>query len=165
MNGFQHKNKMAAYKHIESSLNGLLGVGLITFEAALTSLIALVRENHPAVSWVGLYRAQQQHLFVGPYQGKLACVHLKPGQGVCGRAFLESKTLIVDDVLAFAGHVACDPLARSEIVVPAYQNGELIGVLDLDSTEPAAFDAYDQEQLEKLLKAIETLPERVILKG
>ncbi|MBI3544596.1 MAG: GAF domain-containing protein [Deltaproteobacteria bacterium] len=158
--------KAMAYDELERDFRGLLDPGqgsALPFETALVSLIALLKESFPAVSWVGFYRNVEGHLWVGPYQGKLACVHLKPGQGVCGKALLERKTIIVDDVHAFDGHVACDPNARSEIVVPVYERGKLAGVLDLDSHQLAAFDAVDRKRLETILKGIEPLDERVIL--
>lgn len=163
--------KAEIYNHIEQSLKGLLQGAPITWEAALVSLIALLKENMPLLSWVGLYRAQPDpsqsnsdvHLWVGPYQGKLACLYLKPGQGVCGQSAREQKTLIVADVREFEGHVFCDPVARSEIVLPVYQQSKLIGVLDLDSHEVGAFDTIDQKNLEALLKAIEPLSSHVIL--
>lgn len=136
----------------------------VTWEAALVSLIALLKQELPKVSWVGFYRNIDEHLWIGPYQGKLACIHLKPGQGVCGQALKRRETLIVPDVHAFAGHVACDALSRSEIVVPVFrQNPDRtpVGVLDLDSYERGAFAATDQKLLEELLKAIETWPDRV----
>lgn len=166
MSRFQHESESKArrYENISRSLKGVLGSpGELPWETALVSLIALLKQELPWASWVGFYRSQAGHLFVGPYQGPLACVHLKPGQGVCGQAFNQRSTLIVADVTTHPGHVACDAAARSEIVVPVWRNGELIGVLDLDSHEPAAFDAMDQENLEQLLKAIEPMADRAIL--
>ena len=169
MPGLQLENKQQCYETIEQSLRGLLSVtpdapNSLPWESALVSLIALIKENLSATSWVGFYRNDAGHLWVGPYQGKLACLHLKPGQGVCGASLQSRASIVVKDVHEFEGHVYCDPLARSEIVVPVYRNGALVGVLDLDSHAPGTFDAVDQNHLERLVKAIETLPDRVILK-
>lgn len=153
MSGFQYEN-------LKSQFQGLLS-GSLTWESALVSLIALIKQELPKVSWVGFYRDVDGHLWVGPYQGRLACIHLRPGQGVCGQAATTRKTIFVPDVHAFEGHVACDALSRSEIVLPVFRAGRLVGVLDLDSYAPNAFDAEDQKVLEELLKAIETLPDRV----
>lgn len=153
MASFQYENVRRQFKGVAESD--------ITWEAALVSLIAILKHELRKISWVGFYRNIDSHLWVGPYQGKLACIHLKPGQGVCGRALAIRQTVIVPDVHAFEGHVACDALSRSEIVIPMFRQGQIVGVLDLDSYEPNAFDAEDQEELEDLLKAIESLPDRV----
>lgn len=168
-----HQNsahKDVIYDEIDQAMKGLLGSSptpTITFESALVSLIALLKERLPNSSWVGFYRNDSGHLWVGPYQGKLACIHLRPGQGVCGAALQQQKTIIVEDVHAFEGHVFCDPLAASEIVLPVYHHlaGErtLLGVLDLDSHQKSAFDQIDAQRLARLLKEIEPLPSRVIL--
>ncbi len=168
MAGLQLENKHQSYETIKRSMQGLLAAGPgqpapLTWESALVSLIALLKEHLANLSWVGFYRNHDGHLWVGPYQGKLACLHLAPGQGVCGRSLQGRATIVVEDVHEFAGHIYCDPLARSEIVVPVFQAGQLVGVLDLDSHAPRAFNAVDQTQLESLVKAIETLPDRVIL--
>lgn len=148
------------YENIRTQFKGLLS-GDLTWEAALVSLIALLKQELPKVSWVGFYREIDGHLWIGPYQGRLACIHLRPGQGVCGHAAVTRKPVIVPDVHAFEGHVACDALSRSEIVLPVFRGTKLVGVLDLDSYAPGAFDAEDQKELEDLLKAIERLPDRV----
>lgn len=153
--------KEAVYSEIRSQLKGIIGENEMPWEAGLVSLIALIKQHMPVVSWVGLYRNIENHLWVGPYQGKLACIHLKPGQGVCGQTLIKGAPVIVDDVTSHPGHVACDDSARSEIVLPVYRDGKTIGVLDLDSHELAAFDTTDQKNLEDLLKAIEPLPEQM----
>ena len=109
--------------------------------AANTS--ALLYEALPGVNWVGFYFLQGRELVLGPFQGKVACVRIPLGQGVCGTAAERRETIIVPDIHAFPGHIACDAASRSEIVVPLIQYGRLLGVLDLDSPQLARFDHED----------------------
>jgi GAF domain-containing protein len=104
--------------------------------------------------WTGFYRAVTPTLLrVGPYQGSLGCLDIALGRGVCGTAAKERRTLVVPDVDAFPGHIRCDSLSRSEIVVPVFDRaGALTAVLDIDSANPAAFDAEDARALEELVK-------------
>jgi GAF domain-containing protein len=101
----------------------------------------------PDLNWVGFYFLQGQELVLGPFQGKVACVRIPVGRGVCGTAAERRDTVIVADVSAFPGHIACDAASRSEIVVPLIQHGQLKGVLDLDSAQLARFDAQDRAGL------------------
>ena len=91
-----------------------------------------------------------EELILGPFQGPVACTRIAKGKGVCGTAWAQGKTILVEDVEAFPGHIACSALSKSEIVVPLIKNGAVIGVLDIDSTELATFDQLDQTQLEKI---------------
>lgn len=101
--------------------------------------------------WVGFYRVQGDELVLGPFQGPVACTRIARGRGVCGTAWQEDRTLVVPDVDAFPGHIACSSLSRSEIVVPVHdREGRVQGVLDIDSDRPAAFDATDAAWLEEL---------------
>lgn len=101
--------------------------------------------------WVGFYRVQGDELVLGPFQGPVACTRIARGRGVCGMAWQEDRTLVVPDVDAFPGHIACSSLSRSEIVVPVHdREGRVRGVLDIDSDRPAAFDATDAAWLEEL---------------
>lgn len=102
----------------------------------------------PDVNWLGFYFYKDGELVVGPFNGKPACSRIKPGQGVCGKAAAEQKTIIVPDVNAFPGHIACDTASKSEIVVPLLNWGNLIGVLDVDSSTLNRFDEEDAEGLE-----------------
>ena len=104
--------------------------------------------------WVGFYLVKNGELVVGPFQGPVACTRIRKGKGVCGSSWQEARTLIVPDVEAFPGHIACSSLSRSEIVVPIFYQDEVIGVLDVDSAELDAFDQDDQHWLEELVKAI-----------
>lgn len=101
--------------------------------------------------WVGFYRVIGEELVLGPFQGPLACTRIRKGKGVCGTARQSSKTIIVPDVDAFPGHIACSSLTRSEIVVPIMKKGEIIAVLDIDSEKPNNFDEVDKEYLEQLV--------------
>ncbi len=101
--------------------------------------------------WVGFYRVLGDELVLGPFQGPIACTRIAHGKGVCGTAWAEARTIVVPDVDAFPGHIACSALSRSEIVVPVLDdNGKVIAVLDIDSVEPDAFHAEDVAGLEAL---------------
>lgn len=100
--------------------------------------------------WTGFYRVVDGELVLGPFQGPLACTRIAKGKGVCGTAWAERQTLIVPDVDAFPGHIACSSLSRSEIVVPVISRGNVIAVLDIDSEHLSAFDSTDRENLEKI---------------
>ena len=106
--------------------------------------------------WVGFYRVQGDELVLGPFQGPVACTRIARGRGVCGTAWQEDRTLVVPDVDAFPGHIACSSLSRSEIVIPLHdREGRVRGVLDIDSDRPAAFDATDAAWLEELCMLLE----------
>ncbi len=104
--------------------------------------------------WVGFYLVRNGELVVGPFQGPVACTRIRKGKGVCGTAWAEARTLIVPDVEAFPGHIACSSLSKSEIVVPIFSGSEVVGVLDADSVDLDAFDEEDQRWLEEAVKAI-----------
>ena len=104
--------------------------------------------------WTGFYRVVDGMLVLGPFQGSLACTRIRKGKGVCGTAWAEAQTVIVPDVDAFPGHIACSSLSRSEIVVPVKRDGEVIAVLDIDSKELNTFDATDQEYLEQIAEIL-----------
>ena len=116
--------------------------------ANLANAAALLREALPQASWAGFYLLKDGGLVLGPFQGKVACVRIALGRGVCGTAAAERRTLLVPDVEAFPGHIACDAGSRSEIVVPILAGGRVLGVIDVDSYEPAAFDEEDARALE-----------------
>ena len=104
--------------------------------------------------WVGFYLVKDGELVVGPFQGPVACTRIRKGRGVCGTAWADERTLIVPDVEAFPGHIACSSLSRSEIVVPIFSGDAVVGVLDADSVELSAFDAEDQRWLEEVVKVV-----------
>ena len=101
--------------------------------------------------WTGFYRVQDGMLVLGPFQGPLACTRIKKGKGVCGTAWEREETVIVPDVDAFPGHIACSSLSRSEIVVPVWKDGAIIAVLDIDSRELGTFDETDRKHLEEAM--------------
>jgi len=137
------------YAALASQLAALLA-GERDFIANAANTAALLYAELPAVNWVGFYRLVDGELVLGPFQGRVACVRIPLGRGVCGTAAARRATVRVPDVHAFPGHIACDAASRSEIVVPLLKDGRLLGVLDLDSPRLGRFDAADQAGLEKL---------------
>ena len=122
--------------------------------ANAANLSALVYHALPGLNWVGFYFFDGNELVVGPFQGLPACIRIPLDKGVCGAAASTRRTQRVDDVSAFPGHIACDSASRSELVVPLFTGeGALVGVLDLDSPEPARFDVEDQRGLEAIARA------------
>jgi len=121
--------------------------------ANLANVAAALKEQFGWL-WVGFYLVKDGELVVGPFQGPVACTRIRKGKGVCGTAWAEARTLIVPDVEAFPGHIACSSLSRSEIVVPILRHGEVIGVLDADSVELNAYNEEDQRWLEQLVAAL-----------
>ena len=111
---------------------------------------ALLKAGMKNVNFAGVYRFEKGELILGPFQGMPACVHIQLGKGVCGKAALEKKTQIVANVHDFPGHIACDSASNSELVVPLFKDGRLLGVLDLDSPRLARFSAEDQAGIERL---------------
>lgn len=123
--------------------------------ARMATVIALLHNKMDHFFWTGFYMHIDDNLIVGPYQGSLACMKLKKNMGVCWTGFNEKKTTVVPDVDEFPGHIACDSRSRSEIVVPFKdKNGEVIGVLDVDSKDLNAFDDIDAEKLDKIIRMI-----------
>ncbi|HET8551864.1 MAG TPA: GAF domain-containing protein [Gammaproteobacteria bacterium] len=128
--------------------------------ANTANLSALLFYALPDVNWVGFYLLKEGELVVGPFQGKPACIRIPMGKGVCGTAAAERKSLVVEDVNAFAGHIFCDSASRSEVVVPLVANDRLLGVLDIDSPNLARFDADDRTGLERIAAVLtETVEE------
>jgi GAF domain-containing protein len=118
------------------------------------NLSALLKQTLSDVSWVGFYLYNGTALYLGPFQGKVACVDIPLDRGVCGLAARSKKTVIVPDVHQFPGHIACDEGSKSEIVIPIIKNNQLIGVLDIDSYSLSRFDSLDQTYLEKLTEGL-----------
>ena len=104
--------------------------------------------------WVGFYIVDDDELILGPFQGTPACTRIKFGRGVCGTAWKECRSLVVEDVEAFPGHIACSSLSRSEIVVPLFSEGVVVGEIDIDSTELSTFDDTDRKYLEQVAEII-----------
>lgn len=128
----------------------------VPYEVAnLANASALLWQALPDINWLGFYRLESGKLILGPFQGKPACVEIQMGRGVCGTAASENQALLVPDVHAFPGHIACDRASRSEIVLPIHKNGMIYGVLDIDSPIVGRFDREDQEGLEKIISILE----------
>lgn len=124
--------------------------------ANMANAAALIREYLPALNWAGFYRLIEGELVLGPFQGRVACIRIALGKGVCGTAASSLQTQLVDDVHAFPGHIACDSASASELVVPIVREGQLIAVLDLDSPERARFDVDDAVGCEALAALLAT---------
>lgn len=118
----------------------------------LSNLTAALKQTFNKISWVGFYLFDGEILYLGPFQGKVACTKIKLGSGVCGTAAEKGETVIVPDVNKFPGHIFCDPDSKSEIVVPMFKNNKLIGVLDVDSDSFNSFDETDKKYLEEIVK-------------
>lgn len=143
-------NKIEKYSTLYSQLVAMLeGEDDMIANMANISAAIQMTFNH---LWTGFYRVSDaEHLILGPFQGPIACTRIRKGKGVCGTAWEMGTTQIVPDVNAFPGHIACSSLSQSEIVLPVYVKGEIIGVLDIDSTEVETYDEVDQEWLEKIV--------------
>ena len=121
--------------------------------ANMANVAALIQEAFH-FWWTGFYRVIGEQLVLGPFQGPVACTRIGFGKGVCGTAWKEKKTLVVKDVEQFPGHIACSSESKSEIVVPLLKNGDVIGVLDIDSERLATFDAVDKEWLQQIAEVV-----------
>ena len=148
-------DKSAAYAELARSLRGLLE-GERNLIANAANMAALLFWSLRDLNWVGFYLVEPERgdLLVGPFQGKPACVRIPVGRGVCGTAAARRETVVVPDVHAFPGHIACDSASNSEVVVPVIRNGTLLGVLDLDSPVHARFDEADAHGLEALVRIL-----------
>jgi len=125
-----------------------------SYVAALSNLSALIYDSLKDVNWAGFYLMDHGSLLVGPFQGKPACIRIETGRGVCGAAVLEQKIQRVADVHKFPGHIACDAASRSEIVLPLWHAGSIVGVLDIDSPLPDRFSPEDEEGLARIAALI-----------
>ena len=121
----------------------------------LANLSALIWEELDRINWAGFYLMQNGALFLGPFQGRPACIRIEIGKGVCGTAVQEDTVQRVDDVHLFPGHIACDDASRSELVIPIHVKGQVIGVLDIDSPEYGRFDDETRQELEGLVRMME----------
>ena len=139
--------KAAAYRALNAQLAELFA-GERNGLANAANMCALLYQVLPDINWVGFYFMQQGELVLGPFQGKVACVRIALGRGVCGTAANRREVLVVPDVNEYPGHIACDSASRSEIVVPLILEGLLLGVLDVDSPQLGRFDTQDRAGLE-----------------
>ncbi|NSL85472.1 GAF domain-containing protein [Chitinophaga solisilvae] len=145
-------SKAEQYQALIPQIKGLLD-GEPDLVANLANVAAALKEQF-GWFWVGFYLVRQEELVLGPFQGPVACTRIRKNRGVCGASWAQAATLIVPDVEAFPGHIACSSLSKSEIVVPLFKNGEVAGVLDVDSELPDHFDTTDQQYLEEIVKLI-----------
>jgi GAF domain-containing protein len=143
----------SSYPLIQSELAGLLK-GERDWLVNLANTSALLQLRLPGLNWVGFYLWRGGELVLGPFQGKPACVRIQRGRGVCGTAAARRTSLVVPDVHQFPGHIACDPAAASELVVPLEFDGRQFGVLDLDAPVKEWFDASDREGLEAIVRIL-----------
>jgi L-methionine (R)-S-oxide reductase len=144
-------NKRDFYASLAQQLTGLLE-GERDMIANAANMSALVFQFLPDLNWAGFYFMRGGELVLGPFQGKTACVRIAVGRGVCGTAVERRESIVVPDVHAFPGHIACDSASRSELVVPLIKDGRVLGVLDLDSPHPNRFDDEDRQGCETLVQ-------------
>src|SRR5580698_8514630 len=145
-------SKTERYRSLLPQIRALIE-GETDLVANLANVAAALKEQFGWL-WVGFYLVKNGELIVGPFQGPVACTRIRKGRGVCGTSWAGERTLIVPDVEAFPGHIACSSLSRSEIVVPVWAGGVVVGVLDADSVEHGAYDEEDRRWLEDLVKII-----------
>jgi L-methionine (R)-S-oxide reductase len=146
--------KQTMYTDLRSQLQGLVA-GEADLIANTANFSALVFNTMPGLNWSGFYFLKEDELVLGPFQGKPACIRIKKGRGVCGTTVVKGEPIVVADVHAFPGHIACDVNSRSELVVPVRANGAIIGVFDLDSPLPNRFDQTDADGIVSLLRILE----------
>ncbi|HEY4197132.1 MAG TPA: GAF domain-containing protein [Mucilaginibacter sp.] len=145
-------DKAAQYQSLIPQIEALL-TGENDLIANLANVCAALKEQFNWF-WVGFYMVKNDQLVLGPFQGPVACTRIARGKGVCGTAWQNAETLIVPDVNVFPGHIACSSLSRSEIVLPVFNNNEIIGVLDVDSEAVAHFDESDALYLQQIIKLL-----------
>lgn len=124
--------------------------------ANLSNLMGAIKQTFGFL-WVGVYFVKGKELVLGPFQGPVACTRIGYGKGVCGKAWMDNKTIRVDDVDLFPGHIACNSESKSEMVLPALKDGAVFLVLDIDSAQLCSFDPLDQEYFEKIIKLVEKI--------
>ena len=146
MINFVSRNKLEQTKMTKTEQTNVVG--------ALCNVTALLKEAFDYYFWVGFYIVKGQSLQLGPFQGSVACYTIAKGKGVCGTSWDSQKTIIVDDVELFEGHIACSSLSRSEIVVPIFKGNEVVAVIDVDSKDLASFDEHDAKGLETIVQLV-----------
>ena len=150
---YDFRDKPGDYARLAQELTGLLA-GETDRIANAANTTALIFAALPEVNWAGFYFLRGTELVLGPFQGKPACVRIGLGQGVCGAAAAQRRTLVVPDVQKFPGHITCDAASRAEIVVPLIEAGTLLGVLDVDSPVAGRFDEADARGLESIVSLL-----------
>ncbi|NWG28703.1 MAG: GAF domain-containing protein [Ignavibacteriaceae bacterium] len=147
----KHLAEEEKYRLLSSQLKSLLAKA-DNLISSLSNFTAVIKDTFDKVSWVGFYLFDGKKLYLGPFQGKVACTNIEIGKGVCGSSALKRETIIVPDVDKFPGHIACDSNSKSEIVIPLIKDNRLIGVLDLDSHQYNSFGMTDKKYLEEICK-------------
>lgn len=127
------------------------------FVPVMANASALIYDNMEDLNWAGFYIMRDGALVLGPFQGKIACINIPVGKGVCGTAVAKDETMLVEDVHQFPGHIACDSASNSEIVVPIHKDGKVVAVLDIDSPKLSRFSDDDKIGLEKFVNTIEKM--------
>ena len=145
-------SKEEKYKALIPQINALVD-GEEDVVANLANITAALKEAF-GYFWIGFYIVKNGELVLGPFQGPIACTRIQKGKGVCGSVWAEAKTIVVPDVEAFPGHIACSSASKSEIVVPAFKDSDVALVLDIDSDELNTFDEIDQKYLEEFMKTV-----------
>lgn len=148
-------NKEERYQTLVPQIAALIH-GETDVTANLANASAALKETF-GFFWVGFYLVKNDELVLGPFQGSVACTRIQKGKGVCGTSWLKNETIIVPDVDAFPGHIACSSLSKSEIVVPITKNGSVVGVLDVDSDSYNSFDHIDEIYLQKICQSLTDL--------
>ena len=148
------KMKKEQYRLMNAQLEALIQ-GVPHRIANMANAAALLYHTLEDINWAGFYLMENGMLVLGPFQGKTACIEIKIGKGVCGTAVQQDKIMLVEDVHKFPGHIACDSASNSEIVLPIHVNGEIIGVLDIDSPSLARFDEDDRAGLAEFVRIFE----------
>jgi len=148
-----HVSKNSVYEKLRSELPPLIG-NQTDFLANISNFAALLFNTLPSLNWAGFYLLRDTDLVLGPFQGKPACSCIAMGDGVCGTAALQRAAVVVPDVHAFPGHIVCDEASQSEMVLPVFKDGRLVGVLDLDSPVPGRFDETDRDSIQQLLQTL-----------
>jgi GAF domain-containing protein len=156
---YDFRRKDAAYAELARDLNALLA-GEFDLIANAANTAALLFDALPDINWAGFYFLKGGELVVGPFQGKPACVRIPIGRGVCGAAAAQRKPIVVPDVHAFPGHIACDGASRSEIVIPIMEGEAVVGVLDVDSP---SLERFDEADLRGLMRLVEVFSSRTWL--
>ncbi len=146
--------KESFYQELIGQVQAIIG-DESDFIANMANVSALLFERLEGVNWAGFYRLEDEQLILGPFQGKVACIRIELGKGVCGTAASTDTTQRIADVHAFEGNIACDAQSNAEIVIPVHHNCDVIAVLDIDSVEYNRFDDADQKGLEAIVKVIE----------
>lgn len=145
-------SKAEKYKDLLPQIKGLI-TGEPNLVANLANTVAALRETF-GFYWVGFYIVEADELVLGPFQGPIACTRIRKGKGVCGTSWAEEQSVLVPDVDAFPGHIACSSASKSEIVVPVFKDGKVVAVLDVDSDELNDFDEVDLTYLEELMLCV-----------